>query len=58
MSEGAVTCPFCHSASVEVVGMWAGQLMTKQLRCRTCNSYYEAIREVFEASETEPRRSG
>ena len=44
-----MTCPFCESDDVEVVSPWAGQIITCQVRCRTCNTYFEAIREEFEA---------
>ena len=43
-----MTCPFCESGDVEVVSPWAGQIITCQMRCRTCNTYFEAIREEFE----------
>lgn len=42
-------CPFCDSAEVEVVSPFGGQIITSQCRCRTCNSYFEAVREDFEA---------
>jgi hypothetical protein len=42
------TCPFCDSPDVELVSAWAGQIITSQMRCRSCNSYFEAIREEFE----------
>jgi transcriptional regulator NrdR family protein len=41
----AMSCPFCDSADVEVVSAWGGQLITSQLRCRDCNSYFEALRD-------------
>lgn len=44
-------CPFCDSADVEKVAAWGGQLMTTQMRCRTCNSHFEAVREDFAAVE-------
>jgi hypothetical protein len=47
-----VSCPFCGSRDVEVVAPWGGQIITCQVRCRTCNTYFEAIREEFEASTT------
>jgi len=40
-------CPFCESDDVEQVGAWGGQLITSQLRCRSCNTYFEAVRDVF-----------
>jgi transcriptional regulator NrdR family protein len=50
-----MTCPFCDSADVEIVSPWGGQIITCQVRCRTCNTYFEAIREEF---ETVPEASG
>jgi uncharacterized Zn finger protein len=47
-----MTCPFCSSEDVEVVSPWGGQIITCQVRCRTCNTYFEAIREEFEPSTT------
>jgi sarcosine oxidase delta subunit len=55
MSASAVTCPFCGSHDVERVGTWGGQIITSQLRCRGCNTYFEAIREEFEQPD---RRDG
>lgn len=43
-------CPFCDSADVETVAAWGGQLMTSQMRCRTCNSHFEAVRQDFAAT--------
>jgi hypothetical protein len=42
-----MTCPFCDSADVELVSPWGGQIITSQMRCRACNTYFEAIREEF-----------
>ena len=42
-------CPFCESSDVEVVSPWGGQIITCQARCRRCNTYFEAIREEFDA---------
>jgi hypothetical protein len=42
------TCPFCESPAVERVGLWGGQIVTAQWRCRECSSYFEAIRADFE----------
>jgi hypothetical protein len=47
-------CPFCESADVEIVSPWAGQIITCQARCRSCNTYFEAIREEFEESGSSP----
>jgi hypothetical protein len=43
-----VACPFCGSRDVELVSAWGGQIITSQVRCRECSSYFEAIREQFE----------
>ena len=40
-------CPFCDSPDVEEVSPWGGQLITRQLRCRSCKTYFEAIRDDF-----------
>lgn len=48
VTEGAspTACPFCGSKDTEVVSPWGGQLITSQLRCRRCNTYFEAIRDT------------
>jgi hypothetical protein len=46
-----MTCPFCESADVELVSPWGGQIITSQMRCRACNTYFEAIRDEFEADK-------
>jgi transcription elongation factor Elf1 len=51
MTPNAVECPFCGSEDVERVGAWGGQMITSQLRCRACNTYFEAIRDGFEDAE-------
>jgi transcriptional regulator NrdR family protein len=51
VSANGPACPFCGSRDVEVVSAWGGQLITRQLRCRDCNSHFEAIRGDFEADE-------
>jgi hypothetical protein len=43
-----MSCPFCSSADVELVSPWGGQMITSQMRCRACNTYFEAIRADFE----------
>ena len=43
-----MTCPFCDSDEVEMVAPWGGQIITRQMRCRACNTYFEAIREEFD----------
>ncbi|HEY7075301.1 MAG TPA: hypothetical protein VH418_08020 [Solirubrobacteraceae bacterium] len=42
-----LTCPFCESPDVEQVAPWGGQIITRQMRCRACNTYFEAVREDF-----------
>ena len=42
-----MTCPFCDSADVEEVSQWGGQIITRQVRCRACNTYFEAVRDDF-----------
>jgi len=49
-----LSCPFCESSDVEVVSPWGGQIITCQVRCRTCNTYFEAIREEFAESGSSP----
>jgi sarcosine oxidase delta subunit len=44
-----LTCPFCGSSDVEEVSQWGGQIITRQVRCRACNTYFEAVRDEFEA---------
>jgi formate dehydrogenase maturation protein FdhE len=43
-----VTCPFCESSDIEDVAQWGGQIITRQVRCRTCNTYFEVVREDFD----------
>jgi hypothetical protein len=45
---GAVTCPFCESPDIEDVSQWGGQIITRQVRCRSCNTYFEVVREDFD----------
>lgn len=44
-----MTCPFCSSEDVEIVSPWGGQIITCQMRCRACNTYFEAIRDSGES---------
>jgi hypothetical protein len=44
----SLTCPFCGSADIEMVAQWGGQLITSQVRCRDCNTYFEALRDAFD----------
>lgn len=48
MSVAAWACPFCDSLQVELVSAWGGQLITCQLRCRQCNTHFEAVRDDFD----------
>ncbi|HUO73018.1 MAG TPA: hypothetical protein VMU39_19780 [Solirubrobacteraceae bacterium] len=48
MSAQLHTCPFCGSDDAEVVSPWGGQLITSLVRCRACNTHFEAIRDAFE----------
>ena len=51
MTAGTVKCPFCGSRDVELVSPWGGQIITSQLRCCSCDTYFEAIRDDFEAAD-------
>jgi uncharacterized Zn finger protein len=48
-----MSCPFCSSHDVELVSPWGGQIITCQMRCRGCGTYFEAIREAFEGGVSE-----
>lgn len=48
MSDAGPACPHCGSTDVEAVGAWGGQLITRQVRCRDCNTYFEVVRDVFD----------
>lgn len=54
MSE-PVACPFCASTDIEEVAAWGGQIITRQCRCRACNTYFEAIRDAFADASGAPR---
>jgi hypothetical protein len=41
-------CPFCDSAEVELVSAWGAQIITSQVRCRRCGTYFEALRSDFD----------
>jgi C4-type Zn-finger protein len=43
-----LTCPFCESADVEEVAPWGGQIITSQMRCTACNTYFEYVRDDFD----------
>ena len=36
-----------------MVSPWGGQIITCQMRCRTCNTYFEAIRAELEGTPEE-----
>jgi hypothetical protein len=50
MSGAELECPFCGSPEVELVSAWGGQLITSQVRCRGCNTHFEALRDDFGGS--------
>ena len=33
---------------VEDVAQWGGQIITRQVRCRSCNTYFEVVRDEFD----------
>jgi hypothetical protein len=45
-------CPSCDSTDIESVAAWGGQIITRQCRCRACNTYFEAIRDDFAEPES------
>ena len=47
---GPVHCPFCGSPETELVSPWGGQIITSQLRCRSCATYFEAVRDDLDLS--------
>lgn len=49
-----LTCPFCQSEAVETVSAWGGQLITRQMRCVSCNTYFEAVRDELGGAATMP----
>jgi hypothetical protein len=53
-----MTCPFCDSADVELVSPWGGQIITSQMRCLACNTYFEAIRQEFDPAESGSSTAG
>jgi hypothetical protein len=52
-----LTCPFCESPDVEMVSAWGGQIITAQWRCRSCSTYFEAVREDFADPDDGVRRA-
>ena len=57
MTASLLTCPFCESSDIEAVSAWGGQLITRQLRCRSCNTHFEALRAEFDSPEDESSTS-
>ncbi|MGZ4195497.1 MAG: PaaD-like zinc ribbon domain-containing protein [Solirubrobacteraceae bacterium] len=56
MSATELACPFCESRNIELVSAWGGQLITSQMRCRDCNTYFEALRDhLWTSSSGEDR---
>jgi transposase-like protein len=53
-------CPFCDAAGTDRVGLWGGQIIVSQWRCRACGSYFEAVREDFAGPDaaSAPERLG
>jgi hypothetical protein len=58
MNDAGPSCTFCESTDVETVAAWGGQLITTQLRCRGCNTYFEALRVDFDPHHSEPPEAG
>lgn len=50
MTAANPTCPFCDSPDIELVAAWGGQLITSQMRCRSCNTHFEALRGDFDSA--------
>jgi uncharacterized Zn finger protein len=47
-------CPYCNSERIELVSKWGGQIITSQVRCNACGTYFEAVREDFDARQRGP----
>lgn len=54
MSGDERTCPFCGSDAIELVSPWGGQLITSLVRCRSCGTHFEAVRDAFAAAGERP----
>ena len=37
-------CPFCESERTELISLFGSQLLLSQFRCKSCGSYFEAVR--------------
>ena len=44
-APAAVPCPFCGSGDTEPISLFGSQLLVDQHRCRSCQTYFEAIRD-------------
>ena len=44
-THAPVRCPFCHAMDVQLISLFGSQLLTSQYRCRSCQSYFEGLRE-------------
>ncbi|MEA2278156.1 MAG: hypothetical protein QOC78_3116 [Solirubrobacteraceae bacterium] len=40
-------CPFCAAGDAELVSQFGSQIITSQWRCRSCGTYFEAVRDDF-----------
>ena len=40
-------CPFCGAPEAGLISQFGSQILTSQWVCRSCHSYFEAIREDF-----------
>ena len=40
-----VRCPFCDTASPQLISLFGSQLLLSQYRCTDCGSYFEGLRE-------------
>jgi Zn finger protein HypA/HybF involved in hydrogenase expression len=47
-ADRTLACPFCGSQELELVSSWGGQLITSAVRCRACNTHFEALRHDLE----------
>jgi transcription elongation factor Elf1 len=37
-------CPFCNSPDAQVISLFGTQVMTMQVKCRSCGTIYEATK--------------
>ena len=43
-ADRTVPCPFCEAEHSELVSLFGSQLLLSQYRCKSCGSYFEAVR--------------